>query len=76
MRRRAVEMTVCDRPVHGLALLAISMHRPLTALGKLAGASLWCLRQATNGEFSTVPQPLVRENEKKGIDRNETDGIT
>lgn len=31
----AVEMASCDQSVHGLAMLAFSMHRLLTGLGKL-----------------------------------------
>ena len=75
--RRAVEMPPCDRPVHGLASLGCSMHRPLTGLGKLAGEVTRANRGASGGEFSTFPQPRLRvKNNKKEFDRNETNDIT
>ncbi len=77
MMRRAVEMPPCERPVHGLASLARSMHRPLTGLGKLAGQTALANRGAFGGEFPTVPQPRVRvRKSRKEFDRNETNGIT
>ena len=70
-------MTVYDRPVHGLASLALTMHRPLTALGKLAGReSRQILRSHKWRVFHSSTAPARLRNNKKEVDRNETNDIT
>lgn len=60
MMKKVVEMTDCDRPAHGLAVLAYFMHHPLTALGKLAAVTPWHMPNAIPGEFPTIPQPRIQ----------------